>query len=102
VLALGPTKRRKYEEYYLKNPTGTPRAEKYTNASMPGTPGYMINPVAATKLLEAYKNTFLPSDNAMNQTVIKIQIHSHLIGEANLDKQSLTKPTKFWNDFKND
>jgi GR25 family glycosyltransferase involved in LPS biosynthesis len=102
VLALGATKRRKYEEWYLKNPTGDPRAERYTNGSMPGTPGYMITPEAAKKLVKTYKNTYLPSDNAMNQTVIKIQIHSHLIGEANLDKNSLTKTTKFWSNFKNE
>lgn len=100
VIALGAVKRKKNTRY-LENPTGTPCAENYQNSSMPGTVGYIISPQGAKKLLDCYKNTYLPSDNAMNQAVIRIQIHSHLIGEANTAKQSLTKSTKFWSDFKN-
>jgi len=101
VVALGAVKRKK-NAHYLENSVGIPRAENYENASMPGTVGYIITPQGATKLLNRYRNTYLASDNAMNQAVIKIQIHSHLIGEANLAKQSLTKTTKFWNSFKHE
>jgi GR25 family glycosyltransferase involved in LPS biosynthesis len=66
---------------------------------MPGTPGYLITPSGAKKLLDCYKNTFLPSDNAINKSVVNIQVHSYLIGEANLEKKSLTKASNFWRSF---
>ena len=66
---------------------------------MPGTPGYLITPQGAKKLLDCYENTFLPSDNAINTSVVNIQIHSYLIGEANLEKKSLTKASNFWGSF---
>jgi glycosyl transferase family 25 len=99
ITVLGARKNRKYKQY-LDTPTGTPAAEEYFNSSMPGTPGYMITPQGANKLLQHYKDTFLPSDNAINTTVVKIQIHNCLIGEANLEKKSLTKASNFWKEFK--
>lgn len=95
IVALGAKKRNK-NEHYLTNPTGEYRACVYDNRSMPGTVGYIITPIAANKLLHCYKNTFLSSDNAINKGVVAIQIHSHVIGDANLDKQSLTSSKKFW------
>jgi hypothetical protein len=68
---------------------------------MPGTVGYMITPDAAKKLLINYKKTFLSSDNAINKGVVTIQIHSHIMGIANLDKQSLTASKKFWERYRN-
>jgi GR25 family glycosyltransferase involved in LPS biosynthesis len=99
IPVLGARKNRKYK-HYLETPTGAPRAEEYFNSSMPGTPGYMITPLGANKLLKQYQNTFLPSDNAINTTVVKIQIHNYLVGEANLEKKSLTKASNFWKEFK--
>lgn len=98
VVVLGARKNRKYI-HYLKSPKGEPQAMEYFNASMPGTPGYMITPQGAKKLLDCYKDTFLPSDNAINQSVVSIQVHNYLIGEANLEKKSLTKASNFWRSF---
>jgi glycosyl transferase family 25 len=100
IVVLGARKNKKYI-HYLKTPEGEPRAEDYHNASMPGTPGYMITPQGAAKLLKYYKNTYQASDNAINLQVVKIQIHNHIVGEANLDKMSLTKTSKFWNNYEN-
>lgn len=98
VTVLGARKNKKYLTY-LKDPIDEPRAVEYLHSSMPGTPGYLISPSGAKKLLERYKYTFLPSDNAINLSVVKIQIHNHLIGIANLEKKSLTRSSKFWNVF---
>jgi GR25 family glycosyltransferase involved in LPS biosynthesis len=98
ITVLGARKNRKYL-HYLHKPHGEPHAAEYLNSSMPGTPGYMITPQGADKLLNYYKNTFLPSDNAINKSVVDIKIHSYLIGEANLEKTSLTKSSKFWRAF---
>jgi glycosyl transferase family 25 len=98
ITVLGARKNRKYL-HYLQDPTGEPTAAEYLNSSMPGTPGYMITPQGANKLLNYYKNTFLPSDNAINKSVVDMKIHSYLIGEANLEKKSLTKSSKFWRAF---
>ena len=96
------TKSAKYY-HYLTDPNGEPRAEKYTQASMPGTPGYAIKPHAAKKLVDMYKNTFLPSDNAMNKSVIEIEVHSHVMGRAlssDDGKKSLVRGKKdFWSTF---
>jgi GR25 family glycosyltransferase involved in LPS biosynthesis len=98
IVVLGARKNRKYL-HYLNSPTGNPMAAEYFNSSMPGTPGYMVTPQGAQKLLNAYKNTFLPSDNAINKSVVDIKIHNYLIGEANLEKKSLTKASNFWRSF---
>jgi len=98
IVVLGARKNRKYQ-HYLLSPEGKAKAEEYFNASMPGTPGYMITPQGAKKLLDAYQKTFLPSDNAINKSVVDIKIHNYLIGEANLEKKSLTKASNFWRAF---
>lgn len=98
ITVLGARKNEKYLQY-LHHPEGNAIAAEYLNSSMPGTPGYMITPQGANKLLNYYKNTFLPSDNAINKLVVDIKIHSHLIGEANLEKKSLTKASNFWRSF---
>ena len=98
VIVLGARKNRKYI-HYLESPVGDPAAMDYFNSSMPGTPGYLITPSGAKKLLDCYKHTFLPSDNAINKSVVNIQVHSYLIGEANLEKKSLTKASNFWRSF---
>jgi GR25 family glycosyltransferase involved in LPS biosynthesis len=61
---------------------------------MPGCCGYAIKPHAAKKLLEIYKNTYLPADNAINVHHVNIQLHSHLMGIALIKKdgkKSLTR-----------
>jgi GR25 family glycosyltransferase involved in LPS biosynthesis len=99
VITLGARKSYRYEEF-LHTPTGEPTAQSYHNSSMPGTCGYLIKPHAAQKLLKEYEKSFLPSDNAMNVMVIDIEVHNYLIGAANLDKKSLTRSKKFWDNFK--
>jgi glycosyl transferase family 25 len=88
---------------YLTNPVGDPCACDYYQASMPGTPGYAIKPQGAKKLVEHYKNSFLPSDNAMNTYVVKIKIHNYIMGRALLcsdGKKSLVRyKNNFWENF---
>jgi GR25 family glycosyltransferase involved in LPS biosynthesis len=88
---------------YLTNPQGEPEAKEYWQASMPGTPGYAIKPIAAKKLLDFYHSTFLPSDNAMMSNIVKIQVHSHVMGRAlskGDGKKSLVRgKNDFWGNF---
>ena len=97
------TKSAKYW-HYLSNPTGEPRAEYYGQSSMPGTPGYAIQPHAAQKLVDAYARTFLPSDNAMMKHYVEIEIHSHIMGRALIaedGKKSLVRGKGgFWEKFR--
>lgn len=99
VIALGhPTKSQGYLSY-LEDPTGDPQAQEYRQASMPGCCGYAIKPHAAKKLVDTYTKTFLPADNAINQYLVKIQIHNYIMGTALVakdGKKSLTR-TKYWN-----
>ena len=102
ILALGhPSKTEKYI-HYLENPMGVPRAKPYFQSSMPGCCGYALKPHAAKKLIDTYRNTFLPADNAINQHHVVIEIHSHVMGIALIKKdgkKSLTRTT-FWNTYK--
>jgi GR25 family glycosyltransferase involved in LPS biosynthesis len=97
VVALGhPNKSPKYK-HLLDSPTDTPTATTYKQSSMPGCCGYAIKPHAAKKLIETYKNTFLPADNAINRNIVTIQIHSYVMGIAIVEgKKSLTS-AKAWN-----
>jgi GR25 family glycosyltransferase involved in LPS biosynthesis len=101
VLALGhPTKSGKYMKY-LETPAGEPKAEDYWQASMPGCCGYALKPHAAKKLVDTYQHTFLPADNAINQYLVKIQVHNYVMGIALVKKdgkRSLTRTT-FWDDY---
>jgi GR25 family glycosyltransferase involved in LPS biosynthesis len=101
VLALGhPTKTEKYRQY-LEDPQGDPKAEPYFQSSMPGCCGYALKPHAAKKLVDTYKNTYLPADNAINQHHVIIEIHSHVMGIALIKKdgkKSLTRTT-FWDNY---
>jgi GR25 family glycosyltransferase involved in LPS biosynthesis len=100
-----PTKSAKYYHYFT-DPTGEPKAEWWSQASMPGTPGYAIKPSAAKKLVDMYKNTWLPSDNAIMLKIVMIQVHSYVIGRALIGedgKRSLVRGKGgFWENFKND
>lgn len=101
ILALGhPTKTEKYR-HYLDDPQGDPKAEPYFQSSMPGCCGYALKPHAAKKLIDTYKNTYLPADNAINQHHVIIEIHSHIMGIALIKKdgkKSLTRTT-FWDKY---
>ena len=96
------TKAAKYFRYFTE-PTGDPNAEEYWQSSMPGTPGYAITPVAAKKLVEMYKDTWLPSDNAMMSCIVKIQVHNYIMGRALISddgKKSLVRgKNNFWDKF---
>ena len=99
VLALGhQTKSGKYMKL-LTEPNGDPSAVEYLQGSMPGCCGYAIKPHAAQKLLDTFTNTYLPADNAINQYIVKIEIHNHVMGIALVKKdgkKSLTSDTAVW------
>ena len=92
ILALGhPTKSVRWM-HLLEAPQGKPAALEYSSPSMPGACGYAIKPRAAKKLITKFSNTFTPADNAINRTVVKIQIHNYIMGIAKVEgKKSLTK-----------
>jgi GR25 family glycosyltransferase involved in LPS biosynthesis len=98
IVALGhPTKSERYM-HFLESPSGEPRVEEYKQSSMPGCCGYAIKPYAAKTLVETYKNTYLPADNAINRNIVKMQLHNHIMGKALIKKdgkQSLTRTTKW-------
>lgn len=101
IVALGhPTKSLKYMDY-LENPEKFAAAKDYYQSSMPGCCGYAIKPHAAKILIDTYNKTYLPADNAINQNLVKIQIHNNIMGKALIKtdgKQSLTRTT-FWNTY---
>jgi len=101
ILLLATGKRVYEVEFYkqrLDDPQGEPCAVGFKGKVMPGAVGYGITPQGAQKLVNHYKNTFLPADNAMNAAVVNLVCHTHLMGRAAIDedgKKSLTK-TRFW------
>lgn len=100
VLSIAFSHRKKMSKYkhYLESPSGTPMACEYRQSTMPGLGGYAIHPHAARKLLKTYKKTFLPADNAINQHLVKIQIHNYMMGRARFKTEgnkSLIR-TKYW------
>lgn len=84
VLVVASSHGKKMGRYmhYLESPEGKPRAESYGQSSMPGAAGYVIKPHAAKILVDQYANSFLPADNAINQHLVSILIHSHMMGQA--------------------
>jgi GR25 family glycosyltransferase involved in LPS biosynthesis len=102
ILIVASSHKKKMLDYkkYLENNTDKPAAEDYNRFSMPGTAGYAIKQHAAEILINTYKNVYLPADNAINQNLVKIQIHNHMMGKAESrdpteGRSSLIK-TKFW------
>jgi glycosyl transferase family 25 len=98
IVCLGAVKRSRYE-HYLANPVGEPQAQIYEHTTMPGACGYIIKPSAAEKLVKTYEKTYIAADNAISVELVDIRIHNYLMGEANTDKQSLTKSSGFWLNF---
>jgi glycosyl transferase family 25 len=95
------------EKYFhlLEENNEEPKALEFLDFCVPGTSGYAIKPKAAKKLLKLYKNTFAPSDHAINKNVVKIQIHNKLIGRSRTEdegKESLTRNFKMWRKFNHD
>ena len=92
IVALGhPTKSVRWM-HLLDSPSGNPQALNYKSPSMPGCCGYAIKPHAAKKLLDTYATTFRPADNAINRSVVNMQIHNYIMGIAQVKgKKSLTK-----------
>lgn len=77
-----------------EEPTISPTALDYSSVCMPGAAGYAIKPHAAKKLLEVYNNTYLPTDVAIHSGIVKIQLHSHIIGRALLKKEGKISMTE--------
>jgi GR25 family glycosyltransferase involved in LPS biosynthesis len=101
-VAFSHTKKMSKYQHYLDSPIGDPCAADYSQSSMPGNGGYAIKPHAAKILVNEYKNTYLPADNAINQHLVKIQIHSYMMGKARSKHDgnvSLIR-TKTWEDKK--
>lgn len=82
------------QKTYLENPTGTPYAHKWQNFSMPGASGYAIKPNAAKGLIKFYRPYWYPADNAINQFICNIQIHSYLMGRNTLPEEGNISMTK--------
>jgi GR25 family glycosyltransferase involved in LPS biosynthesis len=94
VVATGKKLYRTALQEMFENPQGEVEAKSWWRIPMPGAVGYAIKPHAAKKLLETYKTTYLPADNAINSFEVNIEIHSHLMGRAAEEedgKRSLTK-----------
>lgn len=102
ILLLCTGKEAYKNEYYavkLFCPEGKPKTEVLPNTSMPGAVGYGITPSGARKLVDYYKEEFLPADTAMNVFVVNLECHTYLMGRAAIDedgKESLTT-SKIWN-----
>lgn len=105
ILLLCTGKESHLHEFYapkLYNPQDPPLPVKLHNTSLPGAVGYGITPKAAKKLIEFYKEDYLPADNAINAHVVKLECHSHLMGRAATagdGKTSLTT-SKIWESLK--
>jgi glycosyl transferase family 25 len=85
--------------YLLDENKDKATALEFLDFCVPGTSGYAIKPDAARKLLTAFKNSFAPSDHAINQNIVKIQIHNKLMGRSKTEdegKESLTRNFKMW------
>ncbi len=103
VLSVVSSHGKKMVKYmnHLESPDGEPRACFYHRSSMPGNAGYVIKPHAAKILVDTFANSFLPADNAIMQYLVKIEIHSHMMGKAmprdkTAKKSSLIR-TDYWN-----
>lgn len=103
VLSIVSSHGKKMQKYlhHLEDPQGEPRACFYHRSSMPGNAGYIIKPHAAQILVDTFANSFLPADNAIMQHLVKIEIHSHMMGKAmpreKTGKKSSLVRTNFWN-----
>jgi GR25 family glycosyltransferase involved in LPS biosynthesis len=79
---------------YLENPTGNPQPITWRSFSMPGASGYAIKPKAAKSLVKFYNKFFYPADNAINQHLVKIQVHSYLMGRNTIPEEGNISMTR--------
>ena len=79
---------------YLENPSGSPQPITWRGFSMPGASGYAIKPYAAKTLVKFYNRYFYPADNAINQYLVKIQTHNHLMGRNTLPDEGNVSMTR--------
>lgn len=101
IVASSHTKKMGRYQQYIDNPTeDPPRAMPYGQSTLPGAAGYALHPAAADKLVKCYRRSFLPADNAVNQYLVRIQIHSHMMGYAidrdKTDGKSSLIRTRYW------
>jgi len=82
------------QKTYLENPTGVPKIEKWRNFSMPGASGYAITPDAAKGLVKFYKPYWYPADNAINQFITPMYLHTYLMGRNTLPEEGNISMTK--------
>lgn len=80
---------------YLENPSGNPQPMPFRQFSMPGASGYAIKPQAAKKLIKFYKKYFYPADNAINQSLVKLEIHNYVMGRNTLPEEGNVSMTRF-------
>ena len=96
ILSLGKSSfMRDPQKTYLENPSGVPRIAKWVNFSMPGASGYAITPDAARGLVKFYRPYWAPADNAINQFLTPIYLHTYLMGRNTLPEEGNISMTKF-------
>lgn len=95
VVSLGKSSfMRDPQKTYLENPTGNPCAVPWRNFSMPGASGYVIKPNAARGLIKFWRPYWYPADNAINQSICKIQLHNYMMGRNTLPEEGNISMTK--------
>lgn len=95
ILSLGKSSFiRDPQKTYLENPQGIPRALPWKNFSMPGASGYAIKPHAARSLVKFWKPYWYPADNAINNSICRIQIHNYIMGRNTLAEEGNVSMTK--------
>lgn len=83
---------------YLENPQGPAATKRWRNYSMPGASGYALTPKAAKRLVKFYRNYFYPADNAINQSIVEIEITTKLMGRNLLaDEGNISMTKAKWN-----
>lgn len=87
-----------YKQYLDTDMSVPPKAIEYTGICAPGLVAYGIKPKAAKILVDEYKNGYAPADHAVLASLVKIQMHNHLMGQPHFEtKESLTKKkTEDW------
>jgi hypothetical protein len=79
---------------YLENPSGPPQPMPWRQFSMPGASGYAIKPDAALGLIKFYKKYFYPADNAINKSIVILQIHNYIMGRNTLPQEGNISMTR--------
>jgi glycosyl transferase family 25 len=82
---------------FLEEKNTLSTAQPYTSRFIPGAAGYILKPALAKKLIDLYKNSYLPADVAINSEICKLEIHPQLLGRSKTmaEKESMTR-RKYW------